>query len=414
MVILVGVCGGVELQRFSYLSHLSCPRCGATHSTEAVQQVCTCGSPLVAEYDLQAAARAVSKMTLENRPQRLWRYHEWLPVSDPQYIVSLQEMVTPLVTLPATSRSMDVSGLIVKDESALPSGTFKARGATVGISRAKELGVTALALPTNGNAGAAWALYAARAGIQATIIMPDTAPMTPRKECSVAGANLYVTEGTIADAGRIVSRACKQHGWYDVSTLKEPYRLEGKKTMGYEIAEQFGWTLPDVIVYPTGGGAGVIGIYKAFAELQAMGWVEGPLPRMAVVQAENCAPLVVAHEAGAKTSEPWDHASTIAFGMRVPKALGDFLILDIIKRSHGTAITVTDEEIIQERAQVVQHDGFHICPEGAAALAGVRRLRQSGFLRDQDRVLVMNTGSGLKYVDQIADAAIRIDVTADI
>lgn len=363
-------------------------------------------------YDLEGLAKAITKEELAARPQNLWRYHEWLPVMDPASIVSLHEAMTPLIPVPQSGADMEIADLLVKDEGVLPSGTFKARGASVGISKAKELGVEALAIPTNGNAGAAWALYAARAGIRATVVMPDSAPLAPRKECVIAGADLYVISGTIGDAGKIVARTCAKKGWYDVSTLKEPYRLEGKKTMGLEIAEQFGWSVPDVIVYPTGGGAGVIGIYKGLRELQEMGWIGPKLPRMAIVQAAGCAPLVRAFQGGDKVSREWENPHTIAFGMRVPKALGDFLILDVLRETGGAAITVTDREIAEERAATVARDGLHVCPEGAAALAGARKLRASGYIREGERVLVMNTGSGLKYVDQIAHAGIPLGLEA--
>lgn len=388
---------------FSYLSHLSCSRCGRTFSAENGMLTCPwCGSPLLAQYDLSAVRRSLTKSELSARPQALWRYHELLPVRDERHIVTLGESFTPIVPLLASGRDMGLSHLLAKDEGMLPSGTFKARGATVGISRAKELGVTKLALPTNGNAGAAWALYAARAGIQATVVMPKSAPAVPRKECVAAGAKLFVIDGTIGDAGRTVGRAAARHNWYDVSTLREPYRLEGKKTMGMEIAEQFGWSVPDVIVYPTGGGAGVIGIYKGLLELRELGWIGDKLPKMAIVQSGGCAPLVRAFEQGKDVSETWPNPHTIAFGMRVPKALGDFLILDVIRKTGGIAIEVAEEEIVQERAGTVRRDGLHVCPEGAAALAGARKLRGMGWLQGDETVLVMNTGSGLKYVEQVA------------
>lgn len=402
------------MERFSYMTHAVCARCNLSYEVKEKLQTCVCGSPLLVQYDLPALQLAVTKEQLAMRPQTIWRYHEWLPVQDPAFIVSLHEAMTPLIPFVASGDSMDLQHLLVKDESSLPSGTFKARGASVGISRAKELGVTALGIPTNGNAGAAWALYAARAGIHATVVMPDTAPLTPRKECVVAGADLYVLDGTIADAGQIVSRACARHGWYDVSTLKEPYRLEGKKTFGLEIAEQFGWDVPDVIVYPTGGGAGVIGIYKGLRELQEIGWIGPKLPRIMIVQAEGCAPLVRALLNGDTVSQPWENPHTLAFGMRVPKALGDFLILDIIRKTGGAAITVTDDEIACERRDTVVREGLHLCPEGAAALAGARKLRQMGQIRADEQVLVINTGSGLKYVDQISDTGKTIAKTAEI
>ena len=395
---------------FSFLSHLRCSRCERLYDCSTLFQLCECGAPLLAQYDLAACRDVLTKQILATRPQTLWRYHELLPVNNPDSIVTLGEVMTPLIPLRERARAMDMTSLIIKDEGMLPSGTFKARGAAVGISKAKEFGVASIALPTNGNAGAAWALYAARAQMQATVVMPTSAPLTPRKECVIAGADLYVVDGTIADAGQIISRSTKANGWYDVSTLKEPYRLEGNKTIGFEIAEQFNWNPPDVIIYPTGGGEGVIGIYKAFRELQEMGWIEDRLPRMAIIQSAGCAPLVKAFEQGSKTSELWDDPHTVAFGMRVPKALGDFLILDILEQTNGIAISVTDEEIIQERMGTVMQEGLHVCPEGAAALAGARKLRASGWIDQQETVLVMNTGSGLKYVDQIISSGQPIKV----
>ncbi len=388
---------------YTYLSHLVCSACKRTYPADARIQTCGCGSPLLVSYDLQKLKGHLRKEDLKTRPETLWRYHELLPIVSEESIVTLHETMTPIIPLFRSGLDMNIPGLLVKDEGVLPSGTFKARGAAVGISKAKELGVTALALPTNGNAGAAWALYAARAGIEATVAMPITAPIVPQKECIVAGAKLWLVDGTIADAGALIVEAGKIKGWYDVGTLKEPYRLEGKKTMGFEIAEQTQWNVPDVIVYPTGGGAGVIGIYKALRELQQIGWIGERLPRMVVAQAAGCAPLVRAYELGEKTSQLWENAATIAFGMRVPKPLGDFMILNIVEQTGGTAISVTDDDVRTERKKVAQQEGLHICPEGAAAFAAARRLRQSGWIKQDERVLVMNTGSGLKYADQIDD-----------
>ncbi len=398
------------MEVFSCLSHLQCTRCNRTFAVDERIQTCSCGAPLLARYDLQQASRHLTKAHLRERPCTLWRYHELLPVRDPHFVVSMNESMTPLIPLHATGRHMDVPHLILKDEGALPSGTFKARGASVGVSKAMELGESSLAITTNGNAGAAWSLYAARAGIHISVVMPIDAPVTSRKECALAGADLSVIHGTIADGGQLVQRLVAQSGGYDVSTLKEPYRLEGKKTMGFEIAEQFDWSAPDVIVYPTGGGAGVIGIYKAFRELQELGWIGSRLPRLVVVQAEGCAPLVRAFQKGEHTSTPWKNPETIAFGLRVPKALGDFLILDALYQTAGTAVSVGDGEIVRERGEVARRDGVHVCPEGAAALAGVRRLRQQGWIGDNETVLVMNTGSGLKYVDQLSADGREIDL----
>ncbi len=398
---------------FSFISHLECSKCGKIYSAKQIQQVCEdCQAPLLVRYDLAALKQTLTRHEWEKRPQNFWRYHELLPVTDPAHIVSMNEPMTPLVELRKTAQELGVTTLYAKDEGVLPSGSFKARGASIGISRAKELGVTGLAIPTNGNAGAAWALYAARAGIEATVIMPTDAPIAPQKECLISGAKVYVVDGTIGDAGTIVQHQAKAYGLYDVSTLKEPYRLEGKKTMGFEIAEQFSWSVPDVIVYPTGGGAGVIGIYKALRELQELGFIGDKLPRMAIVQAEGCAPLVRAFAEGKAVSERWENPQTIAFGMRVPKALGDFMILDVLQKTGGIAITVSDEQIQAQRYAVVQNDGFHVCPEGAAGLAGVKKLREAGWIKPGETVLAMNTGSGLKYIDQIATMPQEISIHA--
>nr|NNM89364.1 threonine synthase [Bacilli bacterium] len=387
---------------YSFLTHLECSKCGKRYEADVIQQTCHhCHTPLLARYDLEAMKGVITKEEWEKRPQNFWRYHELLPLRDPSFKVSMNEPMSPIVTLPRTAETIGMKQLLAKDEGVLPSGSFKARGASIGISRAKELGVTKLGIPTNGNAGAAWALYSARAGIEATVIMPKDAPLAPQKECVVAGANVYLIDGTIGDAGNIIHQKAREEGLYDVSTLLEPYRLEGKKTMGFEIAEQFGWSVPDVIVYPTGGGAGVIGIYKALTELQALGFIGPKLPRIAIVQAVGCAPLVKAFEEGKEDSIAWENPQTVAFGMRVPKALGDYMILDVIRKTGGTAITVTDEEIKAQRMAVVEQDGFHVCPEGAAGIAGVKKLVASGWIQQDETVLAMNTGSGLKYIDQI-------------
>ncbi len=289
----------------------------------------------------------------------------------------------------------------MKDESVIPTGSFKARGAAVGISRARELGVTHFARPTNGNAGAAWALYGARAGLRSTIVMPQAAPAITRLETSLAGSRLYLVDGLISDAGRQVAQAVAEQSLFDASTLKEPYRIEGKKTMGLEIAEQLGWTLPDVIIYPTGGGVGLIGIYKALRELQELGWVKGALPRLVAVQASGCAPIVQAWQQRATESSFWPDSQTLAFGINVPKALGDFLVLDALYRTEGCAIAVDDKAIQSEIRQLASREGSFVCPEGAAAFAAARQLREAGWIRGGEQVVVLNTGTGIKYPDAI-------------
>ena len=383
---------------YSALSHLDCPRCRARHDADQVQGTCSCGSPLLARYDLGLIQ--VSPLDIAGRPANLWRYHELLPVREAGHVVSLGEGMTPLLALPTLGQALGVPNLLMKDESLIPTGTFKARGAAVGVSRAAELGVSAIAMPTNGNAGAAWSMYAARAGMRSLIVMPVAAPAITRAECAAAGAELYLVDGLIGDAARLVAGAVERRRDYqDVSTLKEPYRIEGKKTMGLEIAEQLGWRMPGVIVYPTGGGVGIIGIYKALCELLELGWVSGDLPRLVAVQAAGCAPIVRAFQAGAAASEPWPDAKTVAFGITVPKALGDFLILEALYATGGTAVAVTDEALLADQRTVARLEGSFICPEGAACVTAVRQLRESGWLRESDEVVVLNTGTGLIYPD---------------
>ena len=383
---------------YSALSHLECARCGAEHDAAQVQGLCSCGSPLLARYDTGRVAAQVSRDQIAARPPDLWRYHELLPVSAAGRVVSLGEGMTPLLPMRALGKALGVPGLLMKDESLIPTGTFKARGAAVGVSRAAELGVRGVAMATNGNAGAAWAAYAARAGMRSLIVMPAGAPEITYAECSAAGAEVYLAEGVIGDAARIVAAAVPERaGYQDVSTLKEPYRIEGKKTMGVEIAEQLGWRLPSVIVYPTGGGVGIIGIYKALRELAELGWISGELPRLVAVQASGCAPIVAAFASGASQSEPWPEPRTVAFGITVAKPLGDFLVLDAVYATGGTAIAVDDEALLADQREVARLEGSVICPEGAACVAAVRQLRESGWLSGQDEVVILNTGTGLKY-----------------
>ncbi|MET8406393.1 threonine synthase [Streptomyces sp900116325] len=386
----------------SALTHLECGRCAERYDAEVPQNGCRCGSPLLARYDLDRVRATVRPPDIASRSTDLWRYRELLPVRDPANVVALGEGWTPIVPLAGYGRRIGVPGLLAKDEGMLPTGSFKARGAAVGVSRAHELGVQRLTLPTNGNAGAAWATYAARAGMECLVVMPEDAPQVTRKESLAAGARVYIVDGLIGDAGRIAGQAVKD-GWFSAATLREPYRIEGKKTMGLEIAEQFGWRVPDVVVYPTGGGVGLIGIRKALDELTALGWITGRLPRFVAVQSSGCAPIVKAFESGAETAEPWpsDQARTVAFGINVASALGDFLILSALRDSKGTAIAVDDRDILEEQAACAASDGVLMCPEGAATLAAVRRLRTDGWLDGDEEVLVLNTGSALKYADTL-------------
>jgi threonine synthase len=383
--------------RHSYLDRLECGRCSASCDSRVRQGVCACGSPLLARYDLDLAAKQVTPDEIAQRPPSLWRYHEILPVLSPDAVVSFGEGMTPLIPLPRLGEKLGIRNLQMKDEGLLPTGTFKARGAAVGVSKAKELGVRRIAMSTNGNAGAAWATYAARANLGALIVMPVGAPAITRAECAIAGSRLYLVDGLISDAGAIVAEAVARDGYFDVSTLKEPYRLEGKKTMGLELFEQLGWRVPDVIFYPTGGGVGLIGIHKALKECQALGWIGPKLPRLVAVQSTGCAPIVKAWEEHAETSQPWTDARTIAFGITVPKALGDFLILQALNDTAGCAVAVDDESILDAQQGLARMEGAFICPEGAACFAAAARLRRTGWLGPDDEVVVFNTGTGLKY-----------------
>ncbi len=390
-------------QPFSHLSHLECARCGERYDADVVQGLCRCGSPLLARYDIQTLAGTTGRAELAGRAPTLWRYHELLPVRRAEAVVSLGEGMTPLLPMQRLGRAYGLNHLLVKDEGALPSGSFKARGAAVGVSRARELGVTGVAMPTNGNAGAAWSLYAARAGLASLVAMPLGAPEITQRECVVAGAEIYRIDGHIGQCGQLVGRAVQARaGYVEVSTLKEPYRLEGKKTMGIEIVEQLGWRVPDVIVYPTGGGVGLIGIFKALTELISLGWIPPRLPRLVAVQSTGCAPIVEAFDAGASTTEPWSEPETIAFGVTVPDPLGGFLVLEALRATEGTALAVADDEIVREIHRCAELEGLFVCPEGAAALAALRQLRSTGWLEEEDEVVVLNTGSGLKYPNTVS------------
>ena len=394
---------GRDTAVFSALSHLECSRDGSRHDADVVQGTSPLGAPLLARYDLEWAAAAMTPAAIAARPPDLWRYHEMLPVRELARVVTLGEGMTPLVDLPRHGARLGVRPLWMKDEGLVPTGSFKARGAAVGVSRAAELGVTGIAMPTNGNAGAAWAAYAARAGMRALVAMPMDAPLITRRECVVVGAELYLVDGLIGDAGALVRTAVEaREGYQDVSTLREPYRIEGKKTMAYEIIEQLGWRAPDVIVYPTGGGVGIIAIHKALREMRELGWLSGDLPRLVAVQAAGCAPIVEAFDAGLAESCPAIDAHTVAFGITVPKALGDFLVLEAVRSTGGIAIAVTDDELLSAQAALARDEGTWICPEGAACFAAVGQLRESGWLSASDEVVVLNTGTGLIYPDIVA------------
>ncbi len=391
---------------FSALSHVECSRTSTRYDADIVQGTSEVGAPLLARYDLERVAATLTREQIAGRAPDLWRYHELLPVRDERHVVTLGEGMTPLLPLPRYGRQIGLRNLLMKDEGLIPTGAFKARGAAVGVSRAAELGVTGVAMPTNGNAGAAWAIYAARAGLRSLIAMPVDAPEITRAECVVSGSELYLVDGLIGDAGNLVAAAVAERpGYQEVSTLKEPYRLEGKKTMGYEIVEQLGWRTPDVILYPTGGGVGIIGIYKALLEMRELGWLTGDLPRLVAVQAAGCAPIVEAFSRGETESTPFPNAHTIAFGITVPKALGDFLVLEAVRETSGTAIAVTDEELLAAQSALARSEGAFICPEGAACFAAVEQLRAANWLGENENVVVLNTGAGIKYPDTV-----RVDV----
>lgn len=399
----------------SYLLHLECPKCGERRSAMEVVNLCACGSPMLARYDLERLASAVKRDSLKGREATMWRYRELLPVDDPANIVTLGEGFTPVLRLDRAGEKFGFGELWMKDEGLNPTGSFKARGAAAGVSRAKELGITEIAIPTAGNAGGAWAAYGARAGLKTHIVMPVDAPQINQKEAWACGAEVYLVRGLISDAGRIVGRAAQRYGWFDASTLKEPYRIEGKKTMGFELAEQFDWRPPEVILYPAGGGVGLIGIWKAFDELRQIGWMDDrERPRLVAVQAEGCMPLVQAYEQGRSDSDFWQGADTVASGIRVPKALGDFLVLQAVRESGGACISVSDAQIVAMVKELAALEGTLICPEGAATLAAAIKMKESGAISRDERVLLLNTGTGLKYPDILIPDLPVLKTTDDI
>jgi threonine synthase len=382
-----------------FLKRLECSACGLHHEWSQLQNVCLCcQKPLLAIVDLAAASRTLTRETFATREKSLWRYREVLPLPDNVDPVSLGEGGTPLLRASGSSRTDEIDAWI-KDESLNPTQSFKARGMSVAVSMAKYLGATKLAVPSAGNAGGALAAYAARAGLEAHIFMPRDTPRANIVECRELGAQVTLIDGLITDCGAEVARRKAEEGWFDVSTLKEPYRVEGKKTLGYELAEQCAWQLPDVILYPTGGGTGLIGMWKAFDEMETLGWIGKKRPRMFAVQATGCAPIVRAFEAGEKIAAEFPDARTVASGLRVPKAIGDFLILNILRQSNGGAIAVTDEEMIRNAREVGSTEGLFVCPEGGACFAAFKLLRHAGKIASGERVVILNTGSGIKYLE---------------
>ncbi|MEY2601211.1 MAG: threonine synthase [Verrucomicrobiota bacterium] len=380
-----------------FLTHLECTACGLRHDWSRLQNLCTaCGKPLFATVDLEAAAREITRETLATREKWLWRYRELLPLPQDAEPVSLGEGGTPLLRAKAFADDVD---LWIKDESLNPTQSFKARGMSVAVSMAKYLGAKKLAVPSAGNAGGALAAYAARAGLAAHIFMPRDTPRANIIECRELGAHVTLIDGLITDCGAEIARRKEKEGWFDLSTLKEPYRIEGKKTLGYEIAEQLNWKLPDVILYPTGGGTGLIGMWKAFDEMEKLGWIDTKRPRMFSVQASGCAPIVRAFEAGERFAAEFPNAHTVASGLRVPKAIGDFLMLRILRDSNGGVVAIDDDEMIRVVREVGSKEGLFVAPEGAACFAALKKLRASGKIDISERVVIFNTGSGIKYLD---------------
>ena len=385
----------------SFLTHLECSGCGKHYPHEQIHTFCPlCQSPLLSLYDLKRACQSVDRDEISRRKKGMWRWHELLPVLKEENQIFLGEGDTPLLTLPHLERELGLSHLYVKDESSNPTGSFKARGLAAAISKAKELGIEKVIIPTAGNAGGALAAYAARAGLKAHIFMPKDTPYANVEESRMAGAEVILIDGLISDAAGMAGEKARAEGWFDVSTFKEPYRMEGKKVMGYELAEAFDWQLPDVIIYPTGGGTGLVGMWKAFAELETLGWLEKrKRPRMVSVQAEGCAPVVKAFEKGATFCDFWINAQTIASGLRVPKSFADHLILQDIYDSEGTAVAVSDEAILESQKQLAIREGIFAAPEGAATLAALKVLIEQGWVHAEENIVLFNTGSGLKYLD---------------
>ena len=388
----------------SYLTHLQCSGCGKEYNHHEIHTFCLdCQSPLLSIYDLKSVRKQADRDEISHRPKGMWRWHELLPVLKQENQVSLGEGDTPLLSLPHIEKELGLSHLYVKDESSNPTGSFKARGLAVAVSKAKELGIEKIIIPTAGNAGGAMAAYAARAGLKAFIYMPKDTPYANIEESRMAGAEVVLVDGLISDAARLAGEKARAEGWFDVSTFKEPYRVEGKKVMGYELAQAFDWELPDVILYPTGGGTGLVGMWKAFAELEELGWLKNnKRPRMVSVQADGCAPVVKAFQAKAASCDFWTNAHTLASGLRVPKSFADRLILHDIYDSQGTAIAVSDESILEAQKQLARLEGIFAAPEGAATVSALQELTRQGWIRPEERIVLFNTGSGLKYLNPLA------------
>lgn len=400
----------------NFVTHLECANCGKHYDATLIHNLCTdCHRPLWVRYDLTALRRKFNKQTLFGRPPTLWRYLELLPVRDPSKIVSLTETITPILETRRLAAEFGVKSLWVKDESRLPTGSFKSRGMTMAITKANEFGVKRVAVPTAGNAGGAMAAYAARAGMEAYVFMPEDTPTINQKECYLAGAKTFLVNGLITDCGRIVGEGRSLKGWFDLSTLKEPYRIEGKKTMGLEVAEQFDWELPDVILYPTGGGTGLIGMWKAFAELEALGWLKSARkPRMISCQSEGCAPIARAFEQNQRFAAKFENAATIASGIRVPAAVGDFMILDAVRQSGGVALATPEADIPKWMQLAASKEGIALCPETAVCLGALEVLLRQGAIHPHERILIFNTGASQKYPEAVQERLQRIDLKQPI
>lgn len=378
---------------------LTCPECGKQFDPGIPQTFCrACNSPILAQYDLSALARTLNRGEISSRPRGMWRWHELLPLQTPEHAVSLGEGDTPLLALENLSARFKTPHLLLKDEALNPTGTFKARGMSAAVSRAVELGRREFVIPTAGNAGGALAFYAGRSGCKAHVYMPSDTPMPIQAEVKMSGADLHLVDGLISDAARLAAAAAAEHGWFDVSTFKEPFRVEGKKIMGYEIAETLGWELPDVIIYPTGGGTGLVGMWKAFDEMEALGWIDSKRPRMVSVQSDGCAPVVRAFHTNASRVEFWQNASTLAAGLRVPSVFADRLVLRCLRQSNGTAVSVSDQEILESQSELARQEGIWAAPEGAAPLAALKNLLKTGWCKSDEKIVLFNTGSGLKYL----------------
>lgn len=400
-------------QAVNFVTHLECANCGQRFDARQVHNLCiACQRPLWVRYDLAALKHKFTKQHLVGRPPTIWRYLELLPIRDPRKIVSLTETITPILETKRLASELGVKHLFVKDESRLPTGSFKSRGMAMAISKANEFGIQKVAGPTAGNAGGAMAAYAARAGMEAYVFMPDDTPAINQKECFLAGANTFLVNGLITDCGRIVGEGKKAKGWFDLSTLKEPYRIEGKKTMGLELAEQFDWELPDVILYPTGGGTGLIGMWKAFKELEQLGWLNSTKkPMMMSCQSEGCAPIATAFAKGERFATKFENAATIASGIRVPAAVGDFMILDAVRESAGVAIATPEADIPKWMQLAAAKEGIALCPETAVCLGALEVLLANRRIKPTDRILIFNTGAAQKYPEAVREDLPRIDIT---